>query len=174
MTICVQRHNSRESTLNAVSRIATDCSGTKAERATKLCNNAYKSKRGTDLSDLQQCVQRQKGSTDLSDLSLNRWLDEQQDANRVSCQVTVVVVVTDIDVSSTTVTSSRKTILGKGGGAKKRFKKCFNPNSSYQLLYLRAIQGHLVDNAVDPTLQGNVLLPKGFTEYIYMSGTRMN
>ena len=45
-----------------------------------------------------------KRSTDLSDLSLNPWLDDmaiQQDANRVSCQVTVVVVVTDIDVSST-------------------------------------------------------------------------
>ena len=46
---------------------------------------------------LQQCVQRQKGSTDLSDFSLNRWLDDaaiQQGENRVSCQVTV-------DVSST-------------------------------------------------------------------------
>ena len=33
--------NNRESTLNTVSGIATDCSGTKAERATKLCNNAF-------------------------------------------------------------------------------------------------------------------------------------
>ena len=76
--------------------------GTKAERATKLRNSAYKGKRGTDLSDPQQCVQ--KGSTDLSDLSLDRWLDDaaiQQGANRVSRQVTVVVVVTGIDVSST-------------------------------------------------------------------------
>ena len=30
-----------------------------------------------------------------------------------------------------------------------------------------AIQGHSGDNAVDPTLQDNELLPKGFTEYIY-------
>ena len=55
----------------------------------QTCNNAYKGK---------------KGSTDLSDLSLNRWLDDvaiQQGANKVSCQVTFVVVVTDIDVSST-------------------------------------------------------------------------
>ena len=104
MTIYLQWHNNRESILNAVSGIATDCSGTQAERATKLCNNAHKGKRGTDLSDLQQCVQRQKGSTDLSDLSLNRWLDDaatQQGAKRVSCQVTVVFVVTDINVSST-------------------------------------------------------------------------
>ena len=85
MTICLWWHNNRESTLNIVSGI---CSGTKAERATKLRNNAYKGKRGIDLSDL----------------SLNRWLDDaaiQRDANRVSCQVTVVVVVTDTDVSFT-------------------------------------------------------------------------
>ena len=46
-----------------------------------------------------------KRGTDLPDLSLNRSLDDaavQQDANRVSCQVTVVVVVvTDIDDPST-------------------------------------------------------------------------
>ena len=37
-------------------------------------------------------------------ISQTGWLDDvaiQQDANRVSCQVTVVVVVTDIYVSST-------------------------------------------------------------------------
>ena len=82
------------------------CTKAKEVLISQTCNNAYKGKRGTDLSDLQQCVQRQKGSTDLSDLSLNRWLDDaaiQQGANRVSCQVTVVVVVTDIDVSSTVV-----------------------------------------------------------------------
>ena len=45
-----------------------------------------------------------------------------------------------------------------------------NPNSSNQFLYLRAIQGHAGDNAIDPTLQDNVLLPKGFTEYIYHVG----
>ena len=57
----------------------------------QTCNNAYKGK---------------KGSTDLSDLSLNRWLDDvaiQQCVNRVSCQVTVIVVVTDIDVSFTSI-----------------------------------------------------------------------
>ena len=60
--------------------------------------------------------------------------------------------------------------LAKGGGAKKRFQYCVNPNSSNQFLYLRASQGHSGDNAVDPTLQDNVLLPKGFTEYIYHIG----
>ena len=56
-----------------------------------------------------------KGSTDLSDLSLNRWLDDaaiQQGANRVLCQVTVVVVVTGIDVSSTVAMSFARTISG--------------------------------------------------------------
>ena len=60
--------------------------------------------------------------------------------------------------------------LAKGGGAKKRFQYCVNPNSSDQFLYLRAIQGHSGDNAVDPELQTNVLLPKGFTEYMYHVG----
>ena len=32
--------------------------------------------------------------------------------------------------------------LAEGGGAKKRFQYCVNPNSSNQFLYLRAIQGH--------------------------------
>ena len=70
--------------------------GTKAKEVliSQTCNNAYKGK---------------KGSTDLSDLSLNRWLYDtaiQQGVNRVSCKVTVIVVVTDIGVSST-VTSTR-------------------------------------------------------------------
>ena len=60
--------------------------------------------------------------------------------------------------------------LAKGGGAKKIFQYCVSPNSSNQFLYCRAIQGHSGDNAVDPALQDNVLLPKGFTEYIYHVG----
>ena len=60
----------------------------------------------------------------------------------------------------------------KGGGAKKRFQYCLNPNSSNEFLYLRAIQRHSGDNAIDPELQDNVLLPKGFTEYIYHVGKR--
>ena len=55
----------------------------------QTCNNVYKGK---------------KGSTDLSDFSLLRWHDDvakQQGVNRGSCQVTVIVVVTGIDVSPT-------------------------------------------------------------------------
>ena len=58
----------------------------------------------------------------------------------------------------------------KGGGAKKRFQHCLNPNSSNQFLYLRAIQGHSGDHAIDPELQDNVRSPKGFTEYIFHVG----
>ena len=60
--------------------------------------------------------------------------------------------------------------LAKGGGAKKRFQYCVNPNSSNQFLYRRAKQGHSGDNAVDPARQDNVPSPKGFTEYIYHVG----
>ena len=60
--------------------------------------------------------------------------------------------------------------LAKGGGAKKRFQYCVNPNSSNQFLYFRADQGHSRDNVVDPALQDNVLLPEGFTEYLYHVG----
>ena len=61
-----------------------------------------------------------------------------------------------------------KSTLATGGGAKKRFQCCVNPSSSNQFLYLRAIQGHSGDNAIDPAMQDNVLLlPKGLTEYIY-------
>ena len=54
--------------------------------------------------------------------------------------------------------------------AKKRFQYCLNAQSSKQFLYLRAIQGHPGDNAIDPALQDNILLPKGFTEYLYHVG----
>ena len=58
----------------------------------------------------------------------------------------------------------------KGGGAKKRFQYCVNPNSSNQFLYLRAIQGHSGESAIDPALQDKKLIPKGFTEYLHHIG----
>ena len=54
-------------------------------------------------------------------------------------------------------------VLAKGGGQKKRFQCCLNPNYPHQFLYLRAIQG-LSGSAINPALQDNVLLPTGFTE----------
>ena len=60
--------------------------------------------------------------------------------------------------------------LAKGGGQKKRFQYCLNPNSSRQFLYFRGIQGHSGGNAVDPELHDNVLIPEDLTEYIYHVG----
>ena len=61
-------------------------------------------------------------------------------------------------------------ILAKGGGAKKRFQYCLNPNSSRHIPYFRTIQGQSGGIAIDPELPDNVLLPKGLTEYIYHAG----
>ena len=57
-----------------------------------------------------------------------------------------------------------------GEERRKDFKNCVNPNSSNQFLYFRAIQGNSGNNAIDPELQDNVLLPECFTEYIYRVG----
>ena len=62
------------------------------------------------------------------------------------------------------------TFLARGGGPKKRFQYCLNPNSSKHYLYFRAIHGHSGGNLVDPTLQDNVLMPNDFAEYIYHIG----
>ena len=60
--------------------------------------------------------------------------------------------------------------LAEGGGAKKRFQCCLNPNSPRHFLYFTAIQGHAGGNAIDTQLQDNVLWPEGFAEYIYHDG----
>ena len=39
-------------------------------------------------------------------------------------------------------------ILVRGGGQKKRFQCCLNPNSSRHILYFRAIHGHSGGNAI--------------------------
>ena len=44
-------------------------------------------------------------------------------------------------------------ILAKGGGPKKRFQYCLNPNSSKHFLYLRAIQGHYCRQRTSPRVQ---------------------
>ena len=60
-------------------------------------------------------------------------------------------------------------VLANGGSQKKRFQCCVNPNYSLKFLYLRAIQGHS-GSTINPASQYNVLLPGGFTEYIYHVG----
>ena len=55
--------------------------------------------------------------------------------------------------------------MAGGGGNKKIFQYCTNP-SGQEILYLRALQGHLRRNPIDPSLQDNVLIPNDFFEYI--------
>ena len=52
---------------------------------------------------------------------------------------------------------------------RKGFQYCVNPNYSQKFLYLRAIQGHS-GSTINTALHDNVLLPEGFTEYIYHVG----
>ena len=63
--------------------------------------------------------------------------------------------------------------MAGGGGNKKRFQYCTDP-SRQEILYLRALQGHSGRNAIDPTLQDNVLIPNNFFEYIYHNGCAIN
>ena len=58
---------------------------------------------------------------------------------------------------------------GKRWRTKKKFQYCLNPNYPHQFQCLRAIQGHS-GSTINPALQDNVLLPEGFTEYIYHIG----
>ena len=64
-------------------------------------------------------------------------------------------------------------VLARGGGQKRRFQYCLNPNYPHPFLYLRAIQGHS-GSTVNPALQDNVLLPEGFTEFFITSETEKN
>ena len=43
-----------------------------------------------------------------------------------------------------------------------------------KFFYLRALQGHLGHNTIDPPLQDNVLIPDNFFEYIYHIGCAIN
>ena len=60
-------------------------------------------------------------------------------------------------------------VLSKGGGQKKRFQYCLKPNYPQKFLYFRAIQGHS-GSTIKPALRDNVLLPEGFTNYVFHVG----
>ena len=66
-----------------------------------------------------------------------------------------------------------KSKMQGGGGNKKRFQDCTD-SSGQEILYLRALQSHSGRNPIDPTLQGNVLIPNNFFEYIYHIGCAVN
>ena len=62
--------------------------------------------------------------------------------------------------------------MARGGGNKKRFQYCID--SSGEILYLRALQGHSGRNLIDPSLQDNVVILDGFFKYIYHVGCAIN
>ena len=62
--------------------------------------------------------------------------------------------------------------MAGGGGNKKRFQYC--TDSSWTILYLRALQGHSGRSIIDPTLQDNVIIPNGFFKYMYDVGCAIN
>ena len=65
-----------------------------------------------------------------------------------------------------------KSSMAGGGGNKKRFQYC--TDSSGEILYFRALQGHSGRNLIDPSLQDNVIIPDGFFKYIYHVGCAIN
>ena len=60
-------------------------------------------------------------------------------------------------------------VLSKSGGQKKRFQYCLKPNYPQKFFYFRAIQGHS-GSTIKLALQDNVLLPEGFTKYVFHVG----
>ena len=54
--------------------------------------------------------------------------------------------------------------MAKGGGNKNIFQYC--TDSSGEILYLRALQGHSGHNLIDPSLQDTVVILDDFFKYI--------
>ena len=59
-------------------------------------------------------------------------------------------------------------VLANGGGQKKMFQYCLDPNYPHRFLYLR--NSRTFRKYFNLALQDNVLLPEGFTEYVYHVG----
>ena len=61
-----------------------------------------------------------------------------------------------------------KVCLAAGGGAKRRHQYCTNISGT--IVYFRALQGHSGRNLIDPSLQDNVIIQRGFFQHIYHIG----
>ena len=59
-----------------------------------------------------------------------------------------------------------------GGGAKRRYQYCTDISGT--IVYLRALQGHSGRNLIDPSLQDNVIIQRGFFQHIYHIGCAFN
>ena len=65
-----------------------------------------------------------------------------------------------------------KACLAAGGGSKRRYQYC--SDNSGRILYFRALQGHIGNNLIDPTLQDNVIIQRGLFHHIYHIGCAFN
>ena len=65
-----------------------------------------------------------------------------------------------------------KVCLAAGGGSKRRYQHCSDISGT--ILYLRALQGHSGRNLIDPSLQDNVVIQRGFFHHIYHIGCAFN
>ena len=77
-----------------------------------------------------------------------------------------------LNLESKRASSETFCVLSSLGGQKKRFQYC--TDSSGEIPYLRALQGHSGRNLIDPSLQDNVIIPDGFSKYIYHVGCAIN
>ena len=65
-----------------------------------------------------------------------------------------------------------KTCLVAGGGSKRRYQYCSDISGT--IVYLRALQGHSGRSLIDPSLQDNVTIQRGFFQHIYHIGCAFN
>ena len=61
-----------------------------------------------------------------------------------------------------------KACLAAGGGSKRRYQ--YSSDISGTIVYLRALQGHSERSLIDPSLQDNVIIQRGFFQHIYHIG----
>ena len=61
-----------------------------------------------------------------------------------------------------------KACLAAGGGAKRIYQYCTDISGKF--FYFRALQGHSGRNLIDPSLQDNVIIQRGFFQHIYHIG----
>ena len=65
-----------------------------------------------------------------------------------------------------------KACLAAGGRAKRRFRYCTDDSGT--IIYFRALKGHSGRNLIDPSLQDNVVIQRGFFQQIYHIGCAFN
>ena len=65
-----------------------------------------------------------------------------------------------------------KACLAAAGGVKRRYQYCTDISGT--IIYLRALQGHSGRNLIDPSLQDNVIIRRGFFQHIYHIGCAFN